>query len=175
MIKLQEYRFQCYVVEFSDAEAINNAIWRQYQKVRDNPGLQRTHYFNGRYENVYVSLDDVPALEQVLQAAREGAAQFLRQPEISLSAGFWVNDMGPGHMTLPHHHAEDDELVSAVYYVRVPENSGVLVLRQGAASTRITPGPGMFVFFAPDVTHEVTRNNSSETRLSIGMNFGIRS
>jgi hypothetical protein len=30
------------------------------------------------------------------------------------------------------------------------------------------------VFFPPDVIHEVTENRSLETRLSVGMNFGIR-
>jgi hypothetical protein len=62
-----------------------------------------------------------------------------------------------------------------VYYVRVPENCGDLVLTRGVASTRIIPRQGMFVFFSPDVMHEVTENKSDETRLSIGMNFGIRS
>jgi hypothetical protein len=33
---------------------------------------------------------------------------------------------------------------------------------------------GQFVFFAPDVLHEVTENRSTRPRLSIGMNFGIR-
>ncbi len=119
--------------------------------------------------------EQIPALKPVLQAARQGAARFLHQKEISLSVGFWINDMGPGHVTVPHTHDEDDELVSAVYYVRVPENSGDLVLTRGVASTRITARQGMFVFFAPDVMHEVTENKSGGTRLSIGMNFGIKS
>jgi len=175
MTRLQEYRVECYVMELAEAQGINDAVWSQYQDVRDDPGLRRTHCFAGRYENIYVGEGQIPALEPVLQAARRGAARFLNQKEISLSVGFWINDMGPGHVTVPHSHDEDDELVSAVYYVRVPENSGDLVLTRGVAVTRITARPGLFVFFAPDVMHEVTENQSGGTRLSIGMNFGIKS
>jgi len=175
MSRLQEYRVECYLMELADAQGINDAVWSQYQSVRDDPDLRRTHHFEGRYENIYVGEEQMPALKPVLQVARLGAARFLHQKDICLSVGFWINDMGPGHVTVPHTHDEDDELVSAVYYVRVPENSGDLVLTRGAASTRITARQGMFVFFAPDVMHEVTANKSTATRLSIGMNFGIRS
>lgn len=175
MTRLQEYRLECYMMELADARGVNDAVWSQYQCVRDDPGLRRTHHFAGRYENIYVGEDQIPALKPVLQAARQGAARFLHQEEIRLSVGFWINDMGPGQVTVPHRHDEDDELVSAVYYVRAPENCGDLVLTRGVASTRIIPRQGMFVFFSPDVMHEVTENKSDETRLSIGMNFGIRS
>jgi hypothetical protein len=80
--------------------------------------------------------------------------------------------MEPGHVTLPHHHEEDDELVSGVYYVQVPTDSGDLVLGEGAASCRLAPRPGMLVFFPPTLVHEVTRNNSAGVRLSVAMNFG---
>ena len=110
----------------------------------------------------------------MLAAARRGAAEYLRQPDLELSVGFWLNEMGPGHVTLAHRHDEDDELVAGVYYVRVPNDSGELLLTHGAISTRVTPGAGQFVFFPPEVLHEVTVNRSAETRLSIGMNFGIR-
>jgi hypothetical protein len=168
----QEYRVQCYVMELADAQATNEAIWVQYLKVRDDPGLRRSHYFEGRYENIYVSEEQMPALKSVLQAARHGAQRFLQQAGMDLSVGFWMNEMRPGHVTLPHTHDEDDELASAVYYVKVPEGAGDLLLTQGVASLRISPRPGLFVFFAPDVRHEVTANRSDKTRLSIGMNFG---
>ena len=32
---------------------------------------------------------------------------------------------------------------------------------------------GDFIFFKPDVRHEVSKNNSDEHRLSIGINFGL--
>ncbi len=175
MNNLPEYRVECSLMQLSDAQGINDAVWSQYLQLRDAPDLQRSHYFAGRYENIYVGEDRIPALKPVLQLARRGAAGFLQREDISLSVGFWINDMGPGQVTLPHRHDEDDELVSAVYYIRVPESSGDLMLNWEGASTRITPRQGMFVFFAPDVMHEVTENKSGDTRLSIGMNFGVKS
>ena len=175
MNTLPEYRVECTMMQLADAQGVNDAVWSQYRKLRDDPDLRRSHYFEGRYENIYVGEDRIPALKPVLQLARRGAAVFLQEAGIELSVGFWINDMGPGQVTVPHRYDEDDELVSGVYYIRVPENSGELVLSWGGASTRIRPRPGMFVFFAPDVLHEVTENKSDNTRLSIGMNFGLKS
>ena len=174
MTGLQETLPSYHLVELPDAKHINGDLWQQYQAVRDAPDLQRSHYFEGRYENIYVPEDRLPALAPVLRAARQGAQQFLGRQVDALACGFWINEMGPGHITLPHLHDEDDELVSAVYYVRVPENSGALLLGQGDNRRRIVPREGRFVFFSPQLMHEVTRNNSSAIRLSVGMNFGVR-
>jgi hypothetical protein len=174
MQQLNAYRMQCYVMPLSGAADINRAILAEYTALRDDPAVQRSHFFAGRYENVYVPEARMPALQPVLAAARRGAAEYLQQPGLELSVGFWLNEMGPGQVTLPHRHDEDDELVSGVYYVRVPEDSGELVLTHGGISARFTPVAGQFVFFPPNVLHEVTQNRSTETRLSIGMNFGIR-
>lgn len=174
MSELKPYRMQCYVTALPDAETVNRQIVAEFAALRDDPGLERSHFFAGRYENVYVPEERLPALAPVLAAARRAAAEYLQRPGLDLSVGFWFNEMGPGDVTLAHSHDEDDELVSGVYYVRVPESSGDLLLTQGAVSTRVRPAAGQFVFFPPDVVHEVTRNCSDQSRLSIGMNFGIR-
>ena len=153
---------------------INRQIQAQYDAARSQAETQRSHYFSGRYENIYINRERIPALQPVLEAARAGAAGFLSQPGAELSVGFWFNEMQPGHVTLPHRHDEDDELVSAVYYVRVPAESGDLILTDNSTKRVITPREGMFVYFRPDVLHEVTENKSGAIRLSIGMNFGIR-
>lgn len=157
-----------------DAEAANRAILSGYTAIGDDPDIRRSHFFGGRYENIYVTEARLPALKPVLAEARRLAAEYLQQPGLNLSAGFWMNEMGPGHATLPHSHDDDDELVSAVYYINVPEQSGELILRHGVVEARVTPVAGQFVFFPPDVIHEVSENLSGQTRLSIGMNFGIR-
>ncbi|WP_455234624.1 hypothetical protein [Thiogranum longum] len=172
MPEQRQFHIHYYVTELPDAENINARIWEQYLQLRDDADLKRTHYFNGRYENIYVPEARLPALQPVLRAASHGAADYLQGASTDLKVGFWFNEMGPGHVTLPHNHDEQDELVSGVYYVRVPPDSGRLVLRQGITSTWIEPAQGLFVFFAPDVMHEVTINNSDGIRLSIGMNFG---
>ena len=170
----EPYRMQCYVTALDNAADVNAGILAGFEALRDAPDLQRSHYFAGRYENIYVPQARLPALGPVLEAARRGAAEFLGQPGLELAVGFWINEMGPGHVTLPHRHDEDDELVSGVYYVQVPEHAGELVLTLGAVTTRVVPVAGQFVFFPPHVWHEVTENLSNATRMSIGMNFGVR-
>lgn len=174
MSDTRSYRMQCYVTELADAAQINAGIVAGFEALRDAPDLQRSHFFAGRYENVYVPEARLPALGPVLEAARRGAAEYLGRPGLELAVGFWLNEMGPGQVTLPHRHDEDDELVSGVYYVQVPDQAGELVLTRGAVTARVTPAAGRFVFFPPDMLHEVTGNRGSGVRLSVGMNFGIR-
>jgi predicted 2-oxoglutarate/Fe(II)-dependent dioxygenase YbiX len=80
--------------------------------------------------------------------------------------------MEAGQRTTLHHHDENDELLSAVYYIRVPENSGDLILRDAGEKIRIQPQAGKLVMFAPKVLHEVTANLGSGLRLSVAMNVG---
>ena len=174
MTGLQEYRIEYYVTRLPGAAAANAAILEQYQALTDSAEIRRSHYFEGRYENIYLPEQSLPALQPVLAAARQAACRFLRRQQPDLAVGFWFNEMGPGHRTLPHSHDDDDELVSGVYYVSVPRKSGELILSQGAAVTRITPREGMLVLFPPHVVHEVSVNLSGAMRLSIGMNFGVR-
>jgi hypothetical protein len=174
MSALAESRIKTHVMELPGAGLVNARLWDQFQAVRDDPALQRSHYFAGRYENIYIPETRMQALAPVLQAARQGAERYLGKQVAGLSTGFWFNEMGPGHVTLPHQHDEDGEQVSGVYYIRVPDDSGDLLLKQGEHCHSITPQEGMFVFFSPQVMHEVTRNNSDAVRLSVGMNFGVR-
>jgi len=174
MTGLHEYRIDYYVTELPGGDAVNAAILKQYRALADSAETKRSHYFAGRYENIYLPERSLPALQPLLAAARQAACRFLRHEQPALAVGFWFNEMLPGHRTLPHSHDEDDELASGVYYVSVPGNSGDLILSQGAAVTRITPREGMLVLFAPQVVHEVSTNLSGATRLSIGMNFGVR-
>lgn len=80
--------------------------------------------------------------------------------------------MNPGDKTTLHQHDDDDELLSAVYYIKVPENSGTLILHKTPIKTQVTPQEGMFAFFPPDMPHEVTENMSNSARISLGINIG---
>lgn len=156
-----------------EATAINQQISDAYQKLGEQDLLRRSHFFNGRYENLYLERARIPAIGRVMAQA-EIFAQNILNLKHELRSGFWMNDMGPGHVTTEHDHDDDDELLSGVYYVHVPENSGDLVVLDKKINTRtlVTPQAGMFVFFAPTILHSVTANLSDERRLSMGMNFG---
>ncbi|MEZ5540800.1 MAG: putative 2OG-Fe(II) oxygenase [Pseudomonadota bacterium] len=155
-----------------DPEDLNTRLYARYLAVAGAGRVRQTHHFAGRFENTYIDLDDIPDMARVLDVFRaQGGAWLGRGPD-SLKAGFWFNAMGPGHVTAPHHHDENDELLSAVYYIRVPENSGALILYNSATPVSVQPEEGKLVMFGPGVMHEVTANNSSELRLSVAMNIG---
>jgi hypothetical protein len=154
-----------------DSAEINRQIMQGYQPLRTQDLLRRSHFFGGRYENLYIERERIPAIARVLEQA-EACARAILQPAQPIRSGFWLNDMGPGQVTSEHDHDDYDEMLSGVYYVQVPENSGDLVIVDKYSRTVVQPREGMFVFFAPSVLHSVSMNNSKERRISIGMNFG---
>ena len=109
----------------------------------------------------------------ILDTAIMEAAEILGHPHPMLHFGWWLNLMKPGDVTYPHTHDDNDELLSGVYYIDAPRDSGRLVLLDAGRRQEISPRAGMFVFFAPDVLHEVTRNESDRPRLSVGFNIGV--
>ena len=143
-----------------------------YVQLRENDWKHRSHYFGGRYENLYIDRERIPAIGRMLVQAENYATEVTRSSGKKLRSGFWINDMGPGEETSEHDHDEYDEMLSGVYYVKVPKDSGELVIIDKHSRTLLTPQAGMFVFFAPDVLHAVNKNLSGERRISIGMNFG---
>ena len=155
-----------------DSKNINTVLSTGYFENIDNEDIKRSHFFEGRYENIYITKEIIPQLNTIIDAAIEHTANILNLDKNSLKAGLWFNAMEPGHVTLAHRHDDDDELLSAVYYISVPENSGELILHYKNFTTQVTPEAGMFVFFPPDISHEVSKNNSSEIRLSLGINIG---
>lgn len=152
------------------AAAVNAALAAQYAALGDDPRIRRSHAFHGRFENTYVPAQLVPALAPVSDWVLAQARAVLGRD--ALHWGFWFNEMGPGHRTSLHAHEEDDELLSAVYYIQVPPDSGRLVLWDGDHDVRIEPQPGMLLMFPPELPHEVEENRSAGTRLSVAFNFG---
>lgn len=136
--------------------------------------LRKTHLFHGRYENIYVDQPDQPDLLQLLDESKTLCAQLLDIDAADLALGFWFNLMQPGQITDWHSHDDLDELISAVIYLTVPENSGDFIFRQHDTETRVTPQQRHYLFFDPSLPHAVSENLSSLPRLSIGMNIGPR-
>jgi len=154
------------------AAELNSRIMKSYGQLREQDLLRRSHFLGGRYENLYLDHDRIPELKQILAQATSCAALLLGKSVPSLKSGFWLNAMAPGQATSKHDHDEDDELLSAVYYIHVPENSGNLIIHDRHCQTELIPEAGMLVLFSPVVVHSVTTNLSGENRLSMAMNFG---
>lgn len=152
---------------------INKKVLEKFELLTDDDFKEKTHLFNGRYENIYLELNKIPGLEIIVSTALENAANILNVKKEKLVYGFWLNAMAAEDVTTAHTHDDDDELLSCVYYIKVPENSGDLIITDNNKKTIIKAEEGMFVFFSPDTLHEVSRNESNQSRLSIAFNFGL--
>jgi len=160
------------IKHFEDFVNINPQLIAGLNKQIDSASTRKSHHFFGRYENIYIGADKIPALSQILDAAKTYSAEILGCHFNDLKAGLWFNVMNPGDKTTLHRHDDDNELLSAVYYVKVAKNSGALHLKKSAVDIKVTPAEGMFVFFPPNFPHEVSENLSQECRISLGINIG---
>ncbi|VAW60778.1 hypothetical protein MNBD_GAMMA09-1522 [hydrothermal vent metagenome] len=151
---------------------VNQQLMEGLNTYLNHDATHKSHHFFGRYENIYISSEHIPALSLILETVKAHASSILKYPVDKLKAGLWFNVMNTGDKTTLHRHDDDDELLSAVYYVQVAQNSGTLHLDRDSVHTEITPKEGMFVFFSPDMPHEVTENRSQHCRVSLGINIG---
>lgn len=151
---------------------INQKLLIGLTKYIDDISTRKSHDFNGRYENIYINQKMIPELALVLESVKIYAAEILNCSSSDLKAGLWFNVMNPGDSTTLHKHDDDDELLSAVYYVSVAENSGTLILDKPPVQSQVSPEEGLFVFFPPNMPHEVTENMSNICRVSLGINIG---
>ena len=159
-----------FITELPDE--FNNSLYERFMELSGTGRIRQSHHFDGRFENIYIDEVDIPDIATVLDVLKQQAGRLLGVPADTLKAGFWFNAMEAGHRTTLHHHDEDDELLSAVYYIRVPDNSGDLILPEGDRKISIQPQAGKMVMFAPSLLHEVTANLGTGLRLSVGMNVG---
>lgn len=159
-----------YFAELPNAGDTIAPLVAAFRREKDADDIKRTHMFHGRFENIYIPRARLPELAPLSDFVLASAALILRRD--TLRHGFWFNEMPPGHKTTLHSHEEDDELLSAVCYLRCPENSGRLILHDDEAQIVVDPRPGLVVLFPPDLPHEVESNASDGTRLSVAFNFG---
>ena len=163
--------FNYSIFTLQSADMINSNLYAEFLNLNANGKVKRTHLFNGRYENIYIERSSLSTITPILDFASLCARKILNTSD-DLDIGFWFNDMPPGSVTIPHTHDDDDELLSGAYYIKVPNNSGNLILSKDDLNKTITPLEGQLILFKPDCLHEVTENHCDSNRLSIGMNFG---
>lgn len=170
MRKLQNYSI--HTQHLDNAEEINRQLIDGLNRHIDDESTKKSHHFFGRYENIYIDKNILPTLNTIIESVKDAASEILQRDKHSLKAGLWFNVMNPGDKTTLHRHDDDDELLSAVYYVSVAENSGTLFLKKPPIDIQVKPEAGLFVFFSPTMPHEVSENLSTECRISLGINIG---
>jgi len=160
-----------HLVYIPEAESLNQCLLERFRSVYEGPDTRRSHFLHGRFENIYIDREHTPEILPLITAAGQAAQKILYWSE-PLRCGHWFNLMGPGHRTSLHTHEEDDELLSAVYYITAPEHSGDLLLEATPFTIRLRPSPGMMALFPPNLPHAVECNASGQDRLSVAFNFG---
>jgi len=150
-------------------QEFNDTLFEQFKAASTRNDIRKTHFFNGRFENIYLNEQQIPMLTELKHDARHRASEILGKPLKKM--GCWFNAMGPESDTSLHCHDDDDEQLSGVYYVRVPVDSGKLIIHAGDIVHQHTPAAGQWVFFSPQTPHAVSKNNSTAMRLSVAFNF----
>jgi len=154
-----------------DFDSLNQSILKAYDREAQGQFSRHSHLELGRYENTYIDISAIPEFQPLADAVKHTAQTLLQQTELKM--GFWFNAMQPGDKTARHNHDEEDELLSCVYYITAPQNSGDLLLFDCDETLRVTPEAGKLVLFAPKLAHAVEENRSDQQRLSVAFNFGL--
>lgn len=183
--------------EFSDFEPVNDAIRKQlaaldWRKL-DQENAQSFGALHSFKEDRFIPIEDFPSvrivLEYFLSACNEIARERkwdLRESQLTLG-NFWVHATAPGEVTQSHTHKP--AVLSGVYYVDKPEQSGDLVFVDvnqfhdyepkslpGEVDPISTPqvivgaGEGTMIVFPSWLPHKVPKNLSSQDRVSISFN-----
>lgn len=166
-----ELLFPVHIVRLADTADFNARLAEACERLADDPDTRRTHFVHDRFENLYPPRERLPEIEPLILTLERAARRILEHKD-GFRIGFWLNRMAPGHATSRHSHEENDELLSAVYYIQVPENSGRLVFHDGPANLTVEPEAGMLLLFAPWLEHEVEIHRGQGTRLSVAFNLG---
>ena len=144
---------------------------------------QYTHYIKKRWENIYLSPQNVPSVLPLLSFAMSRALDIFRdvlEPHQTLiiphsllgfeKNEFWFNAASEGQSTGMHNHNEQ-ALVSGVFYLQVPDGCANIFFKNGKDEEfSIESKTGKIVFFPADLDHYVPENKSNETRISLSFN-----
>lgn len=162
-----------YQASCSDCLPLHAQVIEDVYAKLDSTDTVRSHYFNGRYENIYLDKSLIRGLDCILDCIQREAARLLDVDRNELQLGYWLNIMHYNDVTLLHSHDDNDELLSGTYYLQVPEKSGRLLIHCGGPEpVSITAKESAYVLFHPAVEHEVTAHLNTQARISLGFNIG---
>jgi len=183
--------------DFSDYEPVNDAIRKELADLdwdkldeENQEAFETLHSFR---EDRFIPIDDFPSARVVLEYFLTGCNEIARARKWDLRenqptlGNYRVHATPPGEVTQSHTHKP--AVLSGVYYVEKPENSGDLVFVDvnqfhdydpkslpGGIDPISTPQvvlkaqEGTMIVFPSWLPHKVTKNNSDANRVSISFN-----
>jgi len=176
------------LISIENLEEFKSEHQKMYKKILE----WKEKYPSKRKWNCYTTigheLESKDSLfQRLIQVCTEKVQNFAKEIDVSKNItlySIWSNINGPGHSQEFHTHPES--VFSAVYYIKVNEDSGnVQFLKPSEMFGKCTlgnlktrqlyqPHEGDFVIFTSDTPHRVLLNRSNEDRVSLAMNFNIK-
>lgn len=137
-----------------------------------NAGGYQGHYFDN---------------QQLKDCIRKNVPKREDKPLLDFDIQLWVNVNGKGHWNDVHNHVDNGVMLSGIFYVKCPENSGAIRFydtrsnvsrnytkyyeEERGSYMRIQPHNNLMLFFPPWLLHLVEPNQSEQERVSIAFNI----
>jgi uncharacterized protein (TIGR02466 family) len=169
-------------------EATNAQLFTFISKLRKaNKSVSNSN--QGGWQSDFIQLDKIPLFQTALISAINEVSKSINiKPDAQIRLnGCWVNVNPTGARNQLHTHP--DSMISGVYYLKVPKNSGRIVLldprpqahcismpisrytEATSPSYHHQPQEGEFVLFPSWLPHFVDANESVEERISVAFNM----
>jgi uncharacterized protein (TIGR02466 family) len=165
-----------------------------YLEKSKNEGRIRSNRNGWQSDDIYANAE-IPSISNVIKTIDVYSKNIFQdygiRKEINLSiSNSWININFPGSHNTAHTHPQS--ILSGVYYVSAPENSGNFLLKNNSITQFINelyldqnnkntyseiyykPIAGKVIIFPPWVPHYVEKNKSNEDRISIAFNFNVK-
>ena len=178
--------YTTFINSIGDSQNINRVLFNQFLESK------RFHTFshpeNNRYENTYVPLQHVPAVSKIFTTAKQIAREITNQQLEIEKNNWWFNYMTWGNVTNIHNHSPGP-VMSGVYYIKAPENSGRISFTYKRMHIRessyfqfigdyfndvsFEPMEGMMLLFPSWLDHKVDGQYANGSRLSLAFNLRL--
>jgi uncharacterized protein (TIGR02466 family) len=166
---------------------LNNSLVKKEGRTISNKGGFQTKNFifdinNSENKNIVYDLFINPVYNFI--------SSFKQKKEITItSCEFWINKNFPKSFNCRHIHASN--MISGVYYLEVPINSGAILFENGdncklfSENSSLFDGPNFYcdykiqpkkfdlLLFFSETIHSVEPNFSNEDRISVAFNIKI--
>jgi uncharacterized protein (TIGR02466 family) len=165
-----------------------------YQQMKNTDGRKYTNM--GGWQSSFIDHEPIvqPLVEEINQRLEQirNSIEFIDSLHLRVES-MWININHPYSYNSNHIHP--NSYISGVYYVKIPENSGSLVLKHpsnlislftptdimknynifNSSKLGIYPSESNLIMFPSWVEHEVKQNLSGEDRISFAFNTGFYS
>ena len=193
MNEIQAFVTSLFEITFNDVEF--DKIEEHILDTKANNSISASRSNSGGWQSPFFQFYDSPTIQKLfddkISLSAFGLIGYHIKHSTNLnSVEYWYNVNTPNSYNMPHTHPNC--LMSGVFYIKVPENSGNIVFTRPEieslelshfnngtnitnpytnTSYSIKPQKGKLILFPSYLSHYVEQNKSNEDRISISFNF----